>query len=123
MSKRTERLGSEFRKEISAVIAGPLKNREPDLKGLVSVTEADVAPDLKTAKIYVSVYAATEEEKETSLGIIRANAGFIRRELAQVMRLRTVPVLTFLADDSFEYGAKMDELFAKIKKDESGEHD
>lgn len=122
-TKRTERLGSEFRKEISAVLAGSLKNREPALKGIVSVTEADVAPDLKTAKIYVSVYATTPEEKATSLAIIRANAGFIRRELAHVMRLRTVPELTFLSDDSFEYGARMDELFAKIRKDDSGEHD
>lgn len=114
---RTDRLDSEYRKEISAIIAGPLKNRAPDLKGMVSVTEADVAPDLKTAKIYVSVYAVSPEEKANTLALLKENAGFIRKELSQVMRMRTVPVLTFLEDRSMEYGAKMDDIFAKLHKD------
>ena len=46
--------------------------------------------------------------------LIRENAGFIRRELAGVMRMRTVPALTFLEDKSMEYGAKMDDIFAKL---------
>ena len=53
---RTDRLDSEYRREISAILAGPLKNRDPRITGIVSVTEAHVSPDLKTAKIYVSVY-------------------------------------------------------------------
>ena len=117
-TKRTERVGSEFRKEITAIISGPLKDREPELSGLISVTEADVAPDLKTAKIYVSIYAQTPEVKKRTFQIIRANAGFIRHELAQVMRMRTVPELSFFEDGSMEYGSKMDELFAKLHKDD-----
>ncbi len=116
--KRTDRLDSEYRKEISAIISGALKNKEPELSGIVSVTEADVAPDLKTAKVYVSVYAAAPAEKARTLEIIRENAGFIRRELSKVMRTRTVPALTFLEDTSLEYGAKMDDLFAKLHEDE-----
>ena len=116
--KRTDRLDSEFRKEIAAILAGPLKDREPDLKGLISVTEADVAPDLKTAKIYVSVYAPSPEVKKRTFEIICASAGFVRHELAKVMRMRTVPLLTFLEDGSMEYGSRMDEIFAKLKKDE-----
>lgn len=118
MSKRTERLDSEFRKEIAAILSGPLKDREPALTGLISVTEADVAPDLKTAKIYVSVYTKSPQDREMQFGIIKNNAGFVRHELARVMHIRTVPELTFLSDDSFEYGSKMDELFAKLKKDD-----
>lgn len=116
--KRTDRLNSEYRKEISAILTGPLKSKEPDLKGIISVTEADVAPDLKTAKVYLSIYAQGEE-KERTFELIKANAGFIRKELSKVMRMRTVPNLTFLSDESMEYGSKMDELFAKIHKDES----
>ena len=116
--KRTERLDSEFRKEIAAIIAGPLKNRAPEIKGLVSVTEVHVAPDLKTAKVYVSVYASSQDEKAQTLSVLRENAGFIRHELAQVMRMRTVPELTILADDSMEYGSKMDELFASLHREE-----
>ena len=115
--KRTERLDSEYRKEISAILSGALKNKEPDLKGIVSVTEADVAPDLKTAKIFVSIYAVTPDEKAATLALIRENAGFIRRELSKVMRMRTVPALTFLEDKSMEYGQKMDDIFAKLHKD------
>lgn len=118
MKTRTDRLDSEYRKEISAIFAGALKNKEPALKGILSVTEADVAPDLKTAKIYVSVYAVNAEEKARTLAIIRENAGFVRKELAKVMRTRTVPALTFLEDKSMEYGAKMDELFAKLNEEE-----
>ena len=113
---RTSRLNGEYQKEISEIIRVQVKMREPDLKGIVSVTEADVAPDLKTAKIYISIYASSEEEKLRSFDAIQRNAGFIRHELAQVMRMRTVPSLTFLWDGSMTYGAKMDELFKKIRE-------
>ena len=114
---RSSRLNGEYQKEISEIIRTRLKDKEPDLKGTISVTEADVAPDLKTAKIYISIYAKDESEKLKSFDIISENAGFIRHELAQVMRMRTVPSLTFLWDGSMAYGAKMDELFKKIHTD------
>ncbi len=115
---RTDRLDSECQKEISKIISGALKDREPEIKGIVSVTEAHVAPDLKTAKIFISVFAADSEQKNKTFSVIRDNAGFIRRELARVMNTRTVPALTFLPDGSMEYGSKMDELFTKLHKDE-----
>ncbi len=107
---RTSRLNGEYQKEISEIIRR-LKDRTTDLKGLISVTEADVAPDLKTANIYVSIYGANEEDTKKSFAALQANAGFIRHELAQVMRMRTVPALTFKMDGSMVYGSKMDELF------------
>lgn len=111
---RTDRLKSEYQREIARIIAGPLKDHAPQLNGLISVTEADVAADLKSAKIYVSIYGA--EDKEESFRILRENAGFIRRELAQVMQMRTVPALTFLEDESLEYGSKMDALFEQLNQ-------
>lgn len=117
---RTTRLNGEYQKEISAILRR-LKDRVAGLKGIVSITEADVAPDLKTAKIYISIYAASEEEKLRSFEVIQENAGFIRHELSQVMRMRTVPALTFLWDGSMTYGAKMDELFKKINEGKRGE--
>lgn len=110
---RTSRLNGEYQKEVSEIIRR-MKDRTPDLKGLISVTEADVAPDLKTAYIYVSIYAKNEEETMRSFAVLQENAGFIRHELAQVMRMRTVPSLTFRMDKSMVYGSKMDELFKKI---------
>ena len=113
---RTSRLNGEYQKEISEIIRR-LKDRNTELKGLISVTEADVAPDLKTAIVYVSIYGGTADETKRSFEVLQENAGFIRHELSQVMRMRTVPVLTFRMDGSMEYGSKMDELFKKIKKD------
>ncbi len=111
---RTARLNGEYQKEISEIIRLKIKGTNPKLKGLVSVTEVDVAPDLKTAKVYISVYATSEEEKLSSFSAVEESAGFIRHELSQVMRMRTVPALTFLWDGSMSYGAKMDELLKKI---------
>ena len=116
--QRKSRVGSEYRKEISAIISGPLKSKESELKGIISVTEVDVAPDLKTAKVYVSVYAAGKEEEGRTFEILQSNAGFIRHELSLVMRMRTVPQLTFVRDGSMEYGSKMDSLLSGLKKDE-----
>ena len=110
---RTSRLNGEYQKEISAILR-KVKDRNPDLKGLISVTETDVAPDLKTAYVYVSIYGVGEAEIKRSFALLQENAGFIRRELAQVMRMRTVPALTVRMDGSMGYGAKMDELFKSI---------
>ncbi|MBQ8394448.1 MAG: 30S ribosome-binding factor RbfA [Clostridia bacterium] len=110
---RTSRLNGEYQKEISEIIRR-LKDRAVDLKGLVSVTEVDVAPDLKTAIVYVSIYGKGEAETKRSFAVLQENAGYIRHELSQVMRMRTVPALTFRMDGSMVYGAKMDELFKNI---------
>ena len=58
-----------------------------------------------------------EEESKTSFKALQENAGYNRDRLSQVMRMRTVPALTFRMDGSMVYGAKMDELFKKIHKD------
>ena len=121
-TSRTSRLNGEYQREISEIIRH-LKDRAPDFKVLVSITEADVAPDLKTAKIYVSIYASTEQEKARSFEILQENAGYIRHQLSQVMRMRTVPSLTFLWDGSMTYGAKMDELFKKINEGKKSEEE
>lgn len=110
---RTSRLNGEYQKEISEIIRLH-KDRMAGVKGMVSVTEADVAPDLKTAYVYVSIYGVSEAEGKASLEALQANAGYIRHQLAQVMRMRTVPALTFRSDSSMVYGAKMDELFKTI---------
>lgn len=110
---RTSRLNGEYQKEISEILRR-LKDRQPNLKGIISVTEADVAPDLKTAIIYISIYAKSEEEKLCSFAAVKELAGQIRHELSKVMKMRTVPALTFRMDGGMEYGSKMDELFKKL---------
>lgn len=115
---RGERLSSQFREEISRVIATDLRNRHPELSAIISITEADIAPDLKSAKIYVSIYDTNESKKERSFEILRENAAYIRHQLAQVLRIRTVPELRFIADGSMEYGVRIDNILSKIEKSE-----
>ena len=112
---RLERLSGEFQKEISSIIAGDLKNEYPELSTIISITEVDVAPDLKSARVYVSIYDKDEAKKASSFEIIKQNAGFIRRMLAKVMTVRTVPELRFHLDGAMEYGAKIDKIIQEIE--------
>ncbi len=114
---RGERLSSQFREEIYNVISTDVRNKYPELSAIISVTEADVAPDLKTAKVYVSIYDIDAEKKRASYDILCASAGHIRHALSQVLRLRTVPELKFILDDSMEYGEKIDKLLKNIESE------
>lgn len=118
---RGERLSGEFQKEISSVISNKLRNKFPELSAIISVTEADVAPDLKSAKIYISVFDTDETRSKNSFEIIRQNAGYIRHELAQVMHIRTIPELRFHIDESMEYGAKIDKILNGLDSDKNDE--
>jgi ribosome-binding factor A len=120
---RGERLSSQFREEIYAIISKQLRNKHPELSAIISVTQADVAPDLKSAKVYISIYDTNEERKEKSFVILKENAGYIRHELSQVLHIRTVPELSFILDGSMEYGAKIDKLLEQldIKSEDNSE--
>lgn len=120
---RTSRLDSEYKREIANIINGPLRDHAPEITGLISVTSVSVASDLKNARVFVSIYTADAAEKKSSFAALRDNAGFIRHELAQVMRMRTVPALQFVLDDSLEYGAHMEELFSRIHRAEAEDGD
>ena len=110
---RLNRINEELRKEISNIISFELKN--PDVTGLVSVTKAKITPDLKYAKIYVSILNS-KNTKQTLAGL-KKSAGFIRTEIAKKINLRITPELVFELDDSLEYGAKIDSILKDIMKD------
>ena len=116
---RGERLASQFREEIYRVVSTKLRNRYPSLSAIISITQADVAPDLKTAKVYVSIYDPDKARKDASFVTLKENAGFIRHELSQVLHLRTVPELTFILDESMEYGAKIDKIIESFEAQEN----
>ncbi len=117
---RGQRLSGEFQKEISSVISQKLKNKYPELSAIISVTSTDIAPDLKSAKIYISIFDPNEEKRQNSFEIIKQSAGFIRHELALVMRLRTVPELRFIFDESMEHGSRIDKILEdlELKRDD-----
>lgn len=117
-SLRGERLSAEYQKAVYEVISKKLKYKTDKIKGIVSVTKADVSPDLKNAKIFISVLGKDKEESKATFEAIKEHAGFIRYELAHMMQMRTVPELHFLWDDTMEYGDKIDRLIQSIHKED-----
>lgn len=114
---RFERINEELKKEISNIINYELNN--PNVTGLISVTKAKITPDLKYAKIYVSILNS-KNIKETLAGL-KKSSGYIRTEIAKRINLRITPELIFELDDSIEYGAKIDSILKDIMKDISPE--
>ena len=109
---RSDRLNAELKREISEIIARKLKN--PLVTAMVSVTSVDCSRDLSYAKVFVSVFSADEEKKNSTFAALVDDAKKIRYELSKTMRIRTVPELDFVLDRSLEYGDKMDKLLLKI---------
>jgi ribosome-binding factor A len=110
---RHERIAEEIHHEISAMVAGELK--DPRIIGLVTVTEVRVSPDLKLARIFVSVLGSEEEHSSTLKGLAAA-AGFVRRELGVRLQIRRSPELLFIDDRSEEYKQRIDELLRESKR-------
>lgn len=113
MSKNEARLGrvnEELMKAISHIITYELKN--PDVTGMISVTRVKVTPDLKYAKVYVSILNPKSVE-ETMKGL-KESAGFIRSQVAKAVNLRITPELVFEYDDSIENGEKIDNILKQI---------
>ena len=112
-SNRMNKINEELKKVIGSVINNQLKN--PRLTGLISVTKVQTTPDLRYARVYISMF--NEKSKKETLSILKRSAGFVRSEVARKVNLRMTPELVFLLDDSMEYGSRIDEILSKITKD------
>ena len=106
---RRERINDEFQKEMALVLR---EVKDPRVaKAFISVTAAEVTPDLKYAKVYYS--ALMGDKKEVKRGLV-SSAGFIRGQIAKRMNLRITPEITFVEDGSIEYGAKISKILEGI---------
>ena len=110
---RLERVDEELKKQISNIISYDLKN--PDITGMISVTKVKTSPDLKYARVYITILNS-KNNKATLAGLKRAS-GFIRSEIAKRVNLRYTPELVFEFDDSIEYGARIDSILKEVMKD------
>lgn len=110
-SYRRGRINEEMTRELASILREIKDPRVAD--NFVSVTAAEVTPDLKFAKIYFS--SMTGDKHEISRGLSSAS-GFIRKRIAESLNLRVTPELTFVADDSIEYGSHINTLLHKIEK-------
>lgn len=119
-SIKNTRINGEVRRELSNIINYKIK--DPRIHSMTSVVDCEVTPDLKFCKAYISVLGDKEAQEETLEGL-RSAEGYVRKELARSINLRNTPEITFVMDQSIEYGVNMskriDEVTAKMHSEEA----
>ena len=114
MKKRSikmTRINEEVLRELSNILRGEIM--DPRISPMCSVVAVEVAPDLKSAKAYISVLGDEAAQKSTMEGL-KSSAGFIRRKLAENVNLRNTPEMTFILDQSIEYGVRMSRMIDEV---------
>jgi ribosome-binding factor A len=111
--KRLDRVNQLIREEISLLLQRELK--DPRL-GFITVTGVETSPDLRSAKVFVSVLG-DEEQWAASLSALDGARGFIRNWLRQHLELRVTPELSFRADRSMEHAARIQQLLKQLGPD------
>ena len=107
---RTDRISEEVKRELSAVVR---ELKDPRIPMMTTAVSVRVTKDLKFAKAYISVLGS-EEAKKGALAALKSASGFIRREIGHRLNLRNTPEFTFVADDSIEYGAHINEILKDL---------
>ncbi|MBQ7954427.1 MAG: 30S ribosome-binding factor RbfA [Lachnospiraceae bacterium] len=124
-SVKSTRINGEVQRVLAEVIRGEIK--DPRISPLTSVVAVEVAPDLKTCKAWISVLGDEQARKDTHAGL-RSAEGYIKNQLARRINLRNTPEITFIMDQSIEYGVnmlkKIDEVISEMpeREDEGAEN-
>ncbi len=114
-SIKNTRVNMEVQKELSVLINREIK--DPRINPMTSIVAVEVAPDLKHAKVYISVLGDEESKKETYEGLKSASA-YMRGQLAKRINLRNTPELTFVMDQSIEYGVNMSKMISDVTEND-----
>lgn len=113
-SIKNTRINGEVQKELSKIISQEIK--DPRIHPMTSVVQVEVAPDLKHAKVFISVLGNEKQREDTYAGL-RSAAPYIRSLLAKSINLRNTPELHFVMDQSIEYGINMSKMIDDVTKD------
>lgn len=112
-SNRLARINEELKREVSNIINYEVKNS--NVSGMISITKVKTTPDLRYAKISVSII--NSKSVKNTLAGLKAASGFIRSRVAEKINLRITPELVFELDDSMVYGERIDKILEDIMKD------
>jgi ribosome-binding factor A len=115
MTQRTDRIDQLLRQEIGEILSRDIQ--DPRI-GFVTVTDVETAPDLSTARVWVSVIGQPEEREQTLRALQRAMP-FVRHELGTRVRLRRIPELQLRADDSAQRGTRVLQLLHELEAGEA----
>ena len=114
MSIKLDRLNHTFTEEISKVINNEIKDENISF---VTITAVDISSDLSYAKVYFT--NLVDDDREKVLNALNKASGFIRNKLMDMVEIRKMPELTFIYDESIEYGNKIEKIIENIKKEEN----
>ncbi len=118
MAYRPERLAELLKKEVSELLT---QMKDPRI-GFVTVTRVEVTGDLRQAKVYVSIMDKSIEKEDTVKALKKAQ-GFVRSAIGRQIRLRHIPEIYFIPDDSIGEGIRLIQLIDKVGKDNSANDD
>lgn len=117
-SSRIGRINEEIMRELSTAIRSL---KDPRVQGMITITGVDTASDLRTAKVYVSVY--DKEKSKDVLKGLKSAGGFLRRHLGTTLQLRYTPELVFVEDHAIEHGMKIFDILSKLDISEDDDND
>ena len=113
-SYRMDRTGEDIMRELTAILRTV---KDPRVSGLISIVRAEVTRDMSYATVYISSMDGIEAAKNAVKGLTSA-AGYMRRELGAALKLRHVPELRFVADDSIAYSSKIAQTLRDLQTEE-----
>mgnify|MGYP003289591313 CR=1 FL=1 len=116
MSIKIDRIEKEMVREVSYILSNEIKNQTIKF---VTITDCKVTSDLSFAKVYYTVLSLNKKDEINDS--LKQSAGFIRKKLSERMNLRHTPELTFIYDESIDYGKKIEDIITKIHEDEKNE--
>jgi ribosome-binding factor A len=111
MSRRTERVQSLIRHELGQILQQEIK--DPRIAGLVSVTNVDVSPDLRRARVYVSIFGSDDAQEHAKEALNSAKS-FLRHELGHRLDLRYAPELELHIDHSMAYADEVNRILKSL---------
>ena len=114
MSRRTDRVDDLIRAELSLLLLREVS--DPRVR-LASISEVHVTPDLRRARVSVSV-VGEESTRESTVAALQHAAGFLRRQLGSRLRLRATPELIFMLDRGAEHSVQMASLLETLHHDD-----
>ena len=116
VTKRQARVGDLIKQTIAELVQRKVK--DPRVDG-VTITGVDVSVDLRVGHVFYCVLDP-DRQQQAQQGLTSA-AGFLRRELSRELRIKHIPELSFIYDESFYYGSKIDEILEKLEKYEKSD--
>ena len=115
-SIKNERINAEMQRALSTILREEVK--DPRLSLMLSVVHCEVAPDLKTCKAYISMIG-DEAAQQDCMAALKSASGFIRREIAHSLNLRLTPEISYILDQSIEYGVTMSQKIDQVMEEQN----